>query len=323
MLDRRLFLASTACTMLTSSLRADEPWPSRPVHVIVPYPAGGSTDVLTRILAEKLKDAFNQSFVVENRAGAGGNIGIANVATSAPDGYTMGTATIGHFAINQYLYAKMPYDAEKDLTPASMTWELPNVFVVASDHVPAKTVAEFITWAKQRGKINFGSPGVGTSPHLSGVLFSKQAGLDAVHVPFRGAAQTIPAMLAGDVTFAIDNLASYVPQIQSGKMRALAVTSAKRWPTLPEVPTMGEAGVKDFVVTSWAAFVFPAGTPRAIVDKVSAAMRAIAADKALQQRFEVAGARCLSSTPEEVLAFAAKERTIWKDVVALSGARVE
>ena len=323
MLDRRLFLASTACAMLASGVRADEPWPSRPVHVIVPYPAGGSTDVLTRILAEKLKDAFNQSFVVENRAGAGGNIGIANVATSAPDGYTMGTATIGHFAINQYLYAKMPYDAEKDLTPASMTWELPNVFVVASDHVPAKTVAEFIAWAKQKGKINFGSPGVGTSPHLSGVLFSKQAGLDAVHVPFRGAAQTIPAMLAGDVTFAIDNLASYIPQIQSGKMRALAVTSAKRWPTLPEVPTMGEAGVKDFVVTSWAAFVFPAGTPRAIVDKVSAAMRTIASDKALKQRFEVAGARCLSSTPEEVLAFAAKERTIWKEVVALSGARVE
>lgn len=323
MLDRRLFLASAAATLLASGARADEQWPSRPVHVIVPYPPGGSTDVLTRILGEKLKDAFNQSFVVENRAGAGGNIGIAAVAQSAPDGYTMGAATIGHFAINQYLYAKMPFDAEKDLIPASMTWELPNVFVVAADHVPAKTVAEFVAWAKQKGKVNFGSPGVGTSPHLSGVLFVKQAGLDAVHVPFRGAAQTIPAMLAGDVTFAIDNLASYIPQIQSGKMRALAVTSAKRWPTLPDVPTMAEAGVKDFVVTSWAAFVFPAGTPRPIVDKVSQAMRKIAADPALQQRFEVAGARCLASTPEEVLAFAAKERKVWKEVVALSGAKVE
>jgi tripartite-type tricarboxylate transporter receptor subunit TctC len=324
MLDRRLFLASAASTLLASGARADEPWPSaRPVHVIVPYPPGGSTDVLTRILGEKLRDTFNQSFVVENRAGAGGNIGIAAVASSTPDGYTMGAATIGHFAINQYLYAKMPFDAEKDLIPASMTWELPNVFVVAADHVPAKTVAEFVTWAKQKGKVNFGSPGVGTSPHLSGVLFAKQAGLDAVHVPFRGAAQTIPAMLAGDVTFAIDNLASYISLIQAGKMRALAVTSAKRWPTLPDVPTMGEAGVKDFVVTSWAAFVFPAATPRAIVDKVSAAMRKIAADPALQQRFEVAGARCLSSTPEEVLAYAAKERKLWKDVVALSGARVE
>src|SRR6185437_10447231 len=193
----------------------------------------------------------------------------------------------------------------------SMTWELPNVFVVSADHVPARTLAEFIVWAKQKGQVSFGSPGVGTSPHLSGVMFIKRSGVDAVHVPFRGAAQTIPAMLSGDVTFAIDNLASYIPVIQAGKMRALAVTSAKRWPTLPDVPTMGEAGVKDFVVTSWAAFVFPAGTPRAIVGKVSAAMKKIAADPDLQKRFEVAGARCLSSTPEEALAYAAKERAVW------------
>jgi tripartite-type tricarboxylate transporter receptor subunit TctC len=323
MLDRRLFLASAASLALAGTTHAEDVWPNRPVRLIVPYPPGGSTDVLTRILGEKLKDMVGQTFVVENRAGAGGNIGMATVASSTPDGYTMGSATIGHFAINQFLYAHMPYDAEKDLIPASLTWELPNVFVVATDHVPAKTVSEFIAWAKQKGKVNFGSPGVGTTPHLSGVLFVKETGLDAVHVPFRGAAQTIPAMFAGDVTFAIDNLASYISQIQSGKMRALAVTSAKRWPTLPDVPTMAEAGVKDFVVTSWAAFVFPAGTPRPIVDKVSAAMRKIAADPALQKRFEVAGARCLSSTPEEAIAFAAKERAMWKDVVAMSGAKAE
>jgi tripartite-type tricarboxylate transporter receptor subunit TctC len=323
MLDRRLFLASIAGAALAPAASAQDAWPSRPVHVIVPYPPGGSTDVLTRILADKMKNMFGQSFVVENRAGAGGNIGISAVTSSAPDGYTIGSATIGHFAINQFLYAKMPFDAEKDLVPASLTWELPNVFVVAADHVPAKTVAEFVDWAKRKGKVNFGSPGVGTSPHLSGVLFVNRTGLDAVHVPFRGAAQTIPAMLAGDVTFAIDNLASYISQIQSGKMRALAVTSANRWPTLPDVPTMAEAGVKDFIVTSWAAFVFPAGTPRAIVDKVSAAMHTLAADPELQKRFEVAGARCLASTPEEALAYAAKERALWKDVVALSGARAE
>ena len=184
--------------------------------------------------------------------------------------------------------------------------------------MPAKTVAEFIAWAKQKGNISFGSPGVGTSPHLSGVLFAKQAGLDAVHVPFRGAAQTIPAMLSGDVDFAIDNLASYIAVIQSGKMRALAVTSAQRWPTLPDVPTMEEAGLKDFVVTSWAAFVLPAATPRPIVDKFPP-QRQIAADQAIQKRFLVAGARILSSTPEEAIAFAAKERAMWKDVVALSG----
>jgi tripartite-type tricarboxylate transporter receptor subunit TctC len=323
---RRVFLQSVAgaALMRATGARADDrTWPDRPVRVVIPYPAGGSTDVLSRILAEHLKEMFGHPFVIENRPGAGGNIGIAAVTGSAPDGYTMGAATIGHFAINQFLYSKMPYDAERDMVPASLTWELPNVFVVSSEHMPARSVADFVAWAKQKGRVNFGSPGVGTSPHLSGVLFAKRAGIDAVHVPFRGAAQTIPAMLAGDVNFAIDNLASYVPSIESGKLRALAVTSAQRWPTMPNVPTMAEAGIADFVVTSWAAFVFPAGTPRAIVDKMSAAMRKIAADGGLQKRFLAAGARCIASTPEEALAYAAKERAMWKDVVALSGAKVD
>ncbi len=324
--SRRTFLTSVAAAGVMAATGAhsdDDHWPDHPVRIIVPYPAGGSTDVLTRILAERMKDMFGQSFVIENRGGAGGNIGIAAVTSSPPDGYTIGAATIGHFAINQFLYSRMPFDPEHDMIPASLTWELPNVFVVASDHCPAKSVSEFLVWAKQKGRTNFGSPGVGTSPHLSGVLFTKRTGMDAVHVPFRGAAQTIPAMLAGDVTFAIDNLASYVPVIQSGKMRALAVTSAQRWPTLPDVPTMGEAGIKDFVVTSWAAFVLPAATPRPIIDKLSAAQRKIAAEKEVQDRFLVAGARVLSSSPEGAIAFAAKERAVWKDVVAASGAKVD
>ena len=324
-LDRRAFLttAAAAGVALATGARAEEAWPTHPVRVIVPYPPGGSTDVLTRILMDKFKDMLGQNFVVENRGGAGGNIGIAVVSGAPGDGYTMGAATIGHFAINQYLYKTMPFDAEKDLLPASLTWELPNVFVVASDRVPVKSVAEFIAYAKQKGNVTFGSPGVGTSPHLSGVLFAKTAGINATHVPFRGAAQTIPAMLSGDVTFAIDNLASYVGTIQSGQMRALAVTSAKRWPTMKDVPTMEEAGVKDFVVTSWAAFVFPKGTPRPIIDKVAATMKTIAADDAVQKRFQVAGARCISSTMEEARAYAAREAAKWKDVVALSGAKVE
>src|SRR5215475_6030344 len=324
--NRRTFLVSVAAACATTATGArgeDDHWPDRPVRIVVPYPAGGSTDVLTRILGERLKDMFGQPFIIENRAGAGGNIGIAAVTGSPPDGYTIGSATIGHFAINQFLYSKMPYDAERDMFPVSLTWELPNVFVVPTDHVPAKSLEEFISWAKQKGRVSFGSPGVGTTPHLSGVLFSKRVGIDALHVPFRGAAQTIPAMLAGDVNFAIDNLASYVPVIQSGKMRALAVTSAQRWPTLPDVPIMNEAGIKDFVVTSWAAFVFPAATPRLIVDKLSVAQRRIAAEQSVQERFLIAGARVLSSTPEGAIAFAAKERAMWKDVVAASGAKVD
>jgi tripartite-type tricarboxylate transporter receptor subunit TctC len=323
--NRRSVLASIAAAgaFAATGARAQSNWPDHPVRIIVPYPAGGSTDVLSRILAERMKEIFGQPFVIENRPGAGGNIGIAAVTGSPPDGYTIGAATIGHFAINQYLYSKMPFDAERDMIPASLTWELPNVFVVATDYCPAKTVSEFIAWAKQKGRVTYGSPGVGTSPHLSGVMFVKHAGLDATHVPFRGAAQTIPAMLAGDVNFAIDNLASYVPAISSGKMRALAVTSAQRWPTMADVPTMGEAGVKDFIVTSWAAFVVPAGTPRAIVDKIAGAMKKISAEEEVQKRFLVGGARVLSSTPEGALAYAAKERALWKDVVAASGAKID
>jgi tripartite-type tricarboxylate transporter receptor subunit TctC len=324
--NRRHILASMAAAGAFAAAGArgeDSRWPDHPVRIIVPYPAGGSTDVLCRILADRMKEIFGQPFVIENRPGAGGNIGIAAVTGSPPDGYTIGAATIGHFAINQYLYSKMPYDAERDMVPASLTWELPNVFVVAAEHCPAKSVSEFISWAKQKGRVSYGSPGVGTSPHLSGVMFVKQTGLDAVHVPFRGAAQTIPAMLAGDVNFAIDNLASYVPAISSGQMRAIAVTSAQRWPTMNDVPTMGEAGIKDFVVTSWAAFVVPTGTPRPIIDKIAGAMKQIAAEEEVQKRFLVGGARILSSTLEGALAYAAKERALWKDVVAASGAKID
>jgi tripartite-type tricarboxylate transporter receptor subunit TctC len=213
------------------------------------------------------------------QAGAGGNIGTDAIAKAAPDGYTMGPVTVGGWSINQYLYTRLPYDPERDIVPVSMHWELPNVFAVPAQHVPARTLQEFVAWAKQRREgVSYGSPGVGTTPHLSGAMFAGRAGLDAIHVPFRGAAQTIPAMLSGDVTFALDNLASYVPVIQEGRMRALAVTSAERWPTLPEVPTMAEAGVPDFVVTSWCAFAVPRGVPRAIIDRVNAGMREAAED---------------------------------------------
>jgi tripartite-type tricarboxylate transporter receptor subunit TctC len=295
-------------------------WPDHPLRMIVPYPAGGSTDVLFRILAESMKDKLGQPMVAENKPGASGNIGIDIVAKSAPDGYTIGAATVGHFSINKFLIAKMPFDAEKDLLAPTLTYELPNVAVVAANHVPAQTLQEFIAYAKARPNgISIGSPGPGTTPHLSGVLFAARTGVNAIHVPFRGAAQTIPAMLSGDVTFAVDNLASYISQIESGAMRALAVTSSQRWPTLPNVPTMAEAGVADFVVTSWSAYVVPTGTPQPVVEKIAASHRTIVADEAMQKRFLAAGGRLLSSTPAEAKAFAAKETKMWQDVVRLSG----
>lgn len=327
MMTRRALLGaalSAAGPSAVASAQGAEGYPDRPVRVIVPYPHGGSVDVLVRLLAERMRDQLGQPFVVENRSGAGGNIGIDAVAKAAPDGYTVGAATLGQFSINQYLYRRMPFDPERDLQPVSLTWELPNVAVVAAAKVPARTLPEFIAWAKaQPTSINLGSPGVGTSPHLSGELFGVRAGVAITHVPFRGAAQTLPALLAGDVDFAIDNLASYVPAIQQGLLRALAVTSAERWPLLPDVPTMAEAGMPDFVVTSWAGWVVPKQTPRAIVDRLTDAQRQLAADQDLQQRFLTAGGRLLSSTPEEFAARVARERPMWREMVRLSGATAD
>jgi len=297
---------------------------SRPVRVIVPWPPGGSTDVLARFLAEQMSQRLGQPFVIENRAGAGGNIGADAIAKSAPDGYTMGPVTVGGWSINQFLYARLPYDPERDILPISMHWELPNVLVVSAAHVPATTVQEFIAWARARpGGVSYGTPGVGTTPHLSGAMFTSRLNIEGVHVPFRGAAQTIPAMLSGDVNFALDNLASYVPVIQEGRMRALAVTSAERWPTLPNVPTMAEAGVPDFVVTSWCAMAFPAGVPRLIMERAAAVIREVSDTSLMQDRFLRAGARAIWSTPEEAAARAARERPMWREVVRLSGARLE
>lgn len=327
LITRRTLLHGAVATAVLPAAQGSaqtNSWPDRPVRIIVPYPAGGSADVLARIYADSLKERLGQPFVTENRPGAGGNIGIDMVAKSPADGYTVGAATIGHFSINQFLYARMPFDPERDIVPVSLTYELPNVAVVASRHVPAKTLQEFIAWAKTRTDgVTYGSPGIGTSPHLSAALFVTRTGIKAVHVPFRGAAQTIPAMLAGDVTFAIDNLASYLPVIEGGQMRPLAVTSAERWPTLPAVPTMAETGLANFVVTSWAAFVVPNGTPRPVIDKFSATIKAIASDPAMKARFLTAGAKILSSTPEDALAHAARERNIWREVVRISGAKAE
>jgi tripartite-type tricarboxylate transporter receptor subunit TctC len=323
---RTLLLAAAGAAALARPALAQgagASWPERTVRVIVPWPPAGSTDVLVRLYAERLQAALGQNFVVENRPGAGGNIGIDAVAKSQPDGHTMGIAAVAHFSINPYLYARLPYDP-KDLMPVGVAWELPNVAVVPAQHNPSKTLAEFIAWAKARpGGITYGSPGVGTTPHLSGALFATRAGFEATHVPFRGAAQAIPVMLKGELDFALDNLASYVPVLQEGKMRALAVTSAARFPTMPEVPTMAEAGIADFVVTSWQTFVFPAGTPAAAVRKLNAALKTISEDPAMQKRFLDVGAAMAWSTPEEARARAEREKPMWQEAVRISGARVE
>lgn len=319
----RVAAAASAAKILSPALAQTTNWPESPVKIIVPFTAGGASDVLTRIVAEKLQSKLGQNFIVDNRTGAGGNIGMEAVKNAAADGYTISSATIGTLSINQFLFSKLGYDPVNDFAYVSMIWENCNVFVVAPSH-PAKTVQEFLAWARKQPKgVTFGSAGVGTTPHLAGELFRARAGIQALHVPYRGAAQSMPALMAGDTDFAIDNIASYMPLIRAGKVRALAVTSAARWPTLPEVPTMAEAGVRDFVVTSWGAFVMPKGTPPAIVNKLSGALQAIAADPAVQQRFLDTGARTIGTSPQETFAFAERERVKWKEVVHLSGAKMD
>ena len=298
-------------------------WPTAPVRIIVPFSAGGASDVLTRSLAEKLTGKLGQTFIVDNRTGAGGNIGMDAVRGAPADGYTIASATVGTLSINQFLFSKMGYDPARDFEYVSMIWENCNVFVVVASH-PAKTVQEFLAWAKKQPKgVNYGSAGIGTTPHLAGELFRARTGIQALHIPFRGAAQSMPALIGGDTDFAIDNIASYMPLLRAGKVRALAVTSSERWPTLPDVPTMAQAGVPNFVVTSWGTLVMPKGTPAPIVAKLAAAVRSIAADPAMQQHFMDTGARAVSSTPQEAFAFAARERVKWKEVVQMSGAKLE
>ncbi|MBO1076081.1 Bug family tripartite tricarboxylate transporter substrate binding protein [Roseomonas marmotae] len=324
MLLRRMFLGSAGAVALAGAARSQPAYPDRPIRLICPYPAGGATDVLTRILAEGLRERLGQPVVVENRSGAGGNIGVDVVAKADPDGYVLGTAPVGNFVINPFLYSNMPYEPMRDLTPVSLVWEVPNVAVVSEKFVPARTLKDFLAWAKEKkGGVVYGTSGVGTTAHLCSELLFKRAGVACTHVPFRSAAQVIPAMLSGDVDFAIDNLASYAGVIQQGQMAALGMTTAERWPTMPQVPTMTEAGMPGFVVTAWSALIGPAGLPAPIQQRLAAAVQSVAADPAIQQRFLVAGGQALSTTPAGARERMERERPMWKEMVELSGARMD
>lgn len=320
---RRAVLAGAGAAALARPALA-QAWPARPIRMIVAWPPGGAVDQAGRLIADALRERLGQPVVVENRGGAGGNIGTAAVAKAAPDGYTIGAVAINNLVINQFMYAQMPYDPERELTLASLGWEAPLVLVVPAQHVPARSLAEFTAWARsQRGGVPYGSPGVGTTPHLTGALFCRRVGIDATHVPFRGGGEALPALLRGDTKFAIDNLPTVIASVREGSLRALAVTSAERWPDLPDAPTMAEAGAAGFVVTSWGTVAVPAGTPPEIVDRISAAVRDAAADPAMRARFAPTGNRPLGSTPDQAAARAARERPMWREAVQLSGARLE
>jgi tripartite-type tricarboxylate transporter receptor subunit TctC len=297
-----------------------------PTRIVVPFAAGGPIDVTARVLAELVQEDLG-TVIIENRAGAGGNIGSAVVAKAKPDGKTLGVATLASHAVNPWLYRSMPFDAEKDFEPVSLMVYVPNVLVMNADRAKElniNSVQDLIAYAKANpGILNYGSGGNGSGGHLAGELFRGQAGIDVVHVPYNGGAPAQRALLAGDVHFTFDNLATAAPNIRSGKLKALAVTTDKRSKELPELPTMKEAGMTEFSVATWWGLVVPAGTPKETVEKLNAAFVKAMKNPKTEERFKNLLVEAVPTSPEQFGKLMSEERARYKDIVAAAGARVD
>ena len=298
-------------------------YPTKPVRFVVPFAPGGTTDVLARLLGEKLSASLGQQFVIDNQAGAGGNIGTAQVAKAEPDGYTILMGPVGTHAINQSIYPRLPFDPIKDFAPVTLVATVPNVLVV-NPEVPANSVAELIALAKEKpGELNFASSGNGSSIHLSGELFKAMTGVDIVHVPYKGSGPAVVDLLGGQVQMMFDNLPSSAPQIKAGKLRPLGVTSKERSPTLPDVPTIAEAGVPGYEALSWFGVLVPAGTPDAIVAKLQNEIAKALADPAMRERFAELGAVPVGGSPAEFAELITAETAKWAKVVQDAGIKLE
>ena len=294
-------------------------WPSQTIKLIVAFGPGGSTDVTARIVSAKLMEIIGQRIVIENKPGGGSNIGSELAAKSPADGYTLFLGTVAN-AINMSLFKNPGYDLLKDFEAISNISSAP-ALLVSSSKLPVKTVQELIQYAKERpGKMNYASSGVGTTPHLAGEMFKKRFGLDIAHIAYKGAAPALTDTIGGVTDFGFKTALSAIPSVQSGQLRALAVAAPKRLALMPDVPTMAEAGVPNFDITSWNGLCAPAKTPRAIVDRLSAACATIAAMKDVQETFAAQAAVVQSSTPEQFRAFVAAEIKMWGDVVRSTGA---
>jgi tripartite-type tricarboxylate transporter receptor subunit TctC len=318
---RGILLAALLAASLPAAAQA---WPARPVHLVVPYAAGGPVDVSARLLAAKLQQALGEAVIVDNKPGAGGNIGAEFVARSAPDGHVLVMGAIATHAINPALYPKLPYDPIADFRHVALVVQVPNVLVVNND-LPARSVADLIALAKARpGKLDFASGSTGSTGHLAGELFKQVTGTFMVHIPYKGSAPAMADLLAGRVHLMFDNMASALPHIQAGRVRALAVTASRRSDFVPQLPTLQEAGLPGFDLTTWWGLMAPAKTPQAVVERLAAETA-----KALQSA-EVAGRlRAMGSeastvrTPAQFTAFVERERHIYAGLVRRSGARVD
>ena len=331
--NRRLALATIALpaiSLIATPSRAQTAWPSKPVRIVVPFAPGGTTDILARAMAPELSRAFGQQFVVENRAGAGGNIGADLVAKAPNDGYTLLMGTVGTHGINKSLYARMPYDPQKDFAPISLVAGVPNVMVVNTEKAAARgiqNVADFIRHAKANpGKLNMASSGNGTSIHLAGELFKSMGGVFMTHFPYTGSGPALLALLAGDMDVMFDNLPSSMPHIKAGKLKALAVTSAQRSSALPDVPTVEQAGgavFKGFEASSWFGLLAPAGTAPDTITRIQQETAKALGTPAIKERLQAQGAIPSGNTPQEFARLIDAEIRKWAPVVRNSGAKVD
>jgi tripartite-type tricarboxylate transporter receptor subunit TctC len=289
-------------------------WPSRHVRVIVPFAPGGATDVIARVIGNRLFEIWGQQVVVENRSGAGANIGAQVAAQSDPDGYTLYIGSVPH-ATNRFLYSSLSYDPVADFAPVTLICTQSNIMVVPNAS-PAKSVLEFVAYAKSTpGKISYGSGGIGTSVHLSGELFKRMTGIEMTHVPYRGAGPAVQDVIAGRLDLIFDNVTGSLPHVRNGSLRGLAVTAAKRAAAAPDLPTVAEAGVPGFAVSTWFAFFVPAKTPPAIAKKINTDIVAALSHPMVKDRLEQLGAEIAGSTPDELAAFLKSEMDKWGPVI--------
>ncbi|QET06655.1 tripartite tricarboxylate transporter substrate binding protein [Cupriavidus pauculus] len=301
---------------------AADAWPSKPITLVVPFAAGGTTDIVGRAVGQKLGEALGQPVVVDNRPGAGGTLGAANVARAQPDGYTFLLATIAH-TMAPGIYKSLPYDFQKDLEPIGMVASTPNVLIV-NEQIPVKTVQELIAYIKAHpGKVNYGSAGIGSTEHLSGELFRSATGTDISHVPYKGGAPMMTDIIAGQIQMAIETSPSANPHIKSGKVRALAVTSARRSAAYPGVPTVAESGVPGYEVVTWYALMAPRGTPDAIKQRAGAELAKVLKQPDVVKRFDEQGVTAGDMNAPQLAAFIKTETTKWIKVAKDSGAKAE
>jgi tripartite-type tricarboxylate transporter receptor subunit TctC len=332
-LHRRRFTQAslfTAMVLLVGASHAQQAWPSKPVRIVVPFAPGGTTDILARAIAPELTRALGQTFFVENKAGAGGNLGADIVAKSPNDGYTLLMGTVGTHGINRALYNKLPFDPIKDFAPITVVAGVPNVMVLNADMAKARninSVMDFIAYAKANpGKLNMASSGNGTSIHLAGELFKSMSGTFMVHFPYRGSGPAILDMLAGSMDVMFDNLPSAIPHIKSGKLKALAVSSSQRSEAMPDLPTIEEAGgptLKGYEASSWFGLLAPAGTPVAVVNRIQQETAKAMSTPAVKEKLLAQGAIPGGNTPEDFAKFIDAEHKKWAQVVKASGAKVD